>query len=60
MELSLSCDVEIELDVKIEPAVEIEPAVLIELWAGSISTSWLNFHISDIKKRDTFSVLLKK
>ena len=48
---------EIELDVKIEPAVEIDSAVLI---AGSISTSWLNFHISDIKKRDTFSVLLKK
>ena len=52
--------VEIELAVLIEPAVEIEPAVLISTGsfstAGSISTSWLNFHIPDIKKRYTFSV----
>ena len=54
--MSLLCvtAVEIELAVLIAPAVVIEPALLIS--AGSIFTSRLNFHIPDIKKRDTFSV----
>ena len=47
------------LDVEIEPA-EINTVGSIST-AVSISTSRLNFHIPDIKKRDTFSVrLLKK
>ena len=49
---------ELSQDVEIKQDFEIEPAVLIELWAGSISSSWLNFLITDIKKRDTFFVLL--
>ena len=54
--------VEIESAVLIKSAVLIESAVEIILFpcctAGSINTAGSIFHSSDIKKCDTFSVLL--